>query len=377
MKQNFWLKPVCLILLAAVLAAGGFFAGKNTGKNEAQASFEAAREYDVLLHRSDLDGLGKIDGPVYVTGHRSPDSDTVGSSIACAALLTQLGYDAHAVVLGKINHETAYVLKEAGLEEPPLLTDATGKNMILVDHSEYMQSADGLRDANIIGIIDHHGDGSVTTGNQLIYDARPLGSTATILWIRYLDYGLEPDKKTATAMLGSILSDTKNLQPGAATFADAEAVRVLSGIAGITDVNAFWQKMFEESLSYEGMSEEEIFFSDYKEYESGVMKYAIGCVEAYDEAKAAELAGRMRAVMPGTLTSTGMDTAFAMVSVFHDDLSVSYLVPADEAAAEIIKIAFGDRAVFDGTSYVLNPGISRKRDMVPAITDVLSMYPGE
>ena len=53
--------------------------------------------------------------------------------------------------------------------------------MILVDHSEYVQSAEGLKDANIISIIDHHGDGSVTTGNPIIYDARPIGATATIV----------------------------------------------------------------------------------------------------------------------------------------------------------------------------------------------------
>lgn len=64
--------------------------------------------------------------------------------------------------------------------------------MILVDHSDYSQSAEGLNEANVISIIDHHGDGSVTTGNQLIYDARPLGSTATIIWIRYRNYGIEP-----------------------------------------------------------------------------------------------------------------------------------------------------------------------------------------
>ena len=280
-------------------------------------------------------------------------------------------------MLGPVNRETAYVLKEAGLEAPPLLEDAAGKTVILVDHSEYTQSADGLRGARIIGIIDHHGDGSVTTGNPLLYDARPLGSTATILWIRYRDYGFTPDAKTAKAMLGSILSDTSNLRSAAATFADREAVRALSEMAGVTDVDAFWQKMFEASLSYEGMSDEEIFFSDYKEYEIGGTKYAIGCVNAYDEASAIDLAGRMRAVMPGTIRERGMDTAFAMVSIYHDEISVSYLVPANEAAAEIIRTAFGGRAVFDGTSYVLNPGISRKRDMVPAVTDALSMHPDE
>ena len=81
------------------------------------------------------------------------------------------------------------MLKTGGIDIPQLLEDASGCNMVLVAHSEYAQSVKGLKDANVITIIDHHGDGSVTTGNQLIYDARPLGSTATIIWLRYRNYG--------------------------------------------------------------------------------------------------------------------------------------------------------------------------------------------
>ena len=74
---------------------------------------------------------------------------------------------------------------------------------------------------------------------------------------------------------------------------------------------------------------------------------------------------------------TGMDMAFAQISIFHDDLSVTYLVPSDPAAAEVIEAAFGDTAEFDGTSYILKPGISRKQVLVPAITDVLESHPKE
>ena len=377
MNRSILFKSVCLALLAGCLAAGGFFFGKSAGKNEADAASRAEREYNIRLQRSELDGLGEIEGTIYVTGHKSPDTDTVASAIACADLLRQLGYDAQAAVLGPINRESAFVLRQAGLETPPLLTDAAGKNIILVDHSEYTQSAEDLRQARILAIMDHHGAGSVTTGGQLLYDARPLGSTATILFIRCRNYGLTPDRETATVMLGAILSDTHNLQPASTTFADQEAVRTLAEIAGIGDVNAFWQEMFQASISYEGMTDEEIFASDYKEYEAGGTKYGIGCVEAWDGEAAGDLAKRMRQVMPGMLAASGMDTGFAMVSVYHDGISISWLVPADEAAVEILETAYGEKASFDGTAYVLNPGVSRKRDFVPAVTDVLSMHPEE
>ena len=371
-QKKIW-RIVALLIAFAVIGTGCFFLGRSL----ALSSWRAERELNIRINRSDLDGLGKIDGPIYVTGHRSPDTDTVGSSIACAALLRALGYDARPVLLDPDNNETRYVLDAAGLDEPEILEDASGCNMVLVDHSEYTHSAEGLQDARIVSIIDHHGDGSVTTGNQLVYDARPLGSTATILWIRYRNYGLEPERQTALVMMVAILSDTSNLKSDTTTAADREALKALSKTAGISDPDAFYQEMYKASLSYDGMTDEEIFYSDYKEYVSNSRHYSIGCINVYDESGAQDMAERMKALIPSTLPATGMDMAFAQISIFHDDLSVTYIVPSDPAAAEVIEAAFGNTAVFDGTSYVLKPGISRKQVLVPAITDVLEAFPKE
>ena len=84
-------------------------------------------------------------------------------------------------------------------------------------------------------------------------------------------------------MMGAILSDTNNLQSESTTYADREAIKELSDLAEIKDVDAFYQDMYKAALSYEGMTDEEIFFSDYKEYESGGTKYSIGNINAYDE----------------------------------------------------------------------------------------------
>ena len=363
------------LLFAAFLLAGGgcFFLGRSM----AQSEYARERELNIQINRSELDGLGTIEGPIYVTGHKSPDADTVGCSIGYAALLQKLGYDARPVVLGPVNHETKYILESAGVDTPELLEDASGCNMILVDHSEYAQSASGLADAHILSIIDHHGDGSVTTGKQLVYDARPLGSAATIVWIRYRNYGFEPDQKTAMVMMGAILSDTKNLQSDSTTLADRKALKALRTIAGVSDTDAFYQEMFRASLSYDGMTDEEIFFNDYKEYEAGGRHYAIGCIEVYDETDAKNMAERMKPIVPASLKTTGMDMAFAQVSVYHDGISVNYIVPSDDTAEEVLETAFGEKAVSDGTSYILKPGVSRRKVLVPAITDVLEAHPKE
>ena len=362
-----WTSRALVLILIVIGGVGGFFLGKS---KEAER-FQKETNLNILLNRSDLEGLGEIEGTIYVTGHKSPDSDTVGSCIAYAALLRKLGYDAVPAVLGTVNRESTYILETAGLDAPELLEDASGLNMILVDHSEYTQSADGMRNANIISIIDHHGDGAVMTANPLIYDARPIGSTATIVWMRYRDYGIEPDRQSAIVMMGAILSDTKNLQSGTTTFADREAVKALSEQGGISDTDAFYQEMFKELLSYEGKTDEEIFFTDYKEYDIGGKKVSVGNVNAIDEESAKDLAARMKTTMPLTKSSTGMDMSFAMVSIQHDDISVTYLVSSDEEAEEVLQEAFGDTAVFDGTSWRMEPYASRQDVFILAITDVL------
>ena len=371
-KRNLW-KWIALLFVIALVGGGGILIGRNVTASQ----YQSEQELNYRLNRSELDGLDEIEGTIYVTGHKSPDSDTVGSSIAYASLLRELGYDARPVVLEDINQETRYILETGGLETPMLLDDASGCNMVLVDHSEYSQAAEGLRDANVITIIDHHGAGSITTGNRLIYDARPLGSTATIIWIRYRNYGIEPDPKTAYAMVGSILSDTRNLQSNATTFADREALKALSLLAGISDTDALYQELYLASISYDGMTDEEIFFNDYKEYERGGKKFGIGCMNAYDEAGARNLVERMKNVFSSVDAPNGMDMSFAQITIFHDDISITYLVPSNEAADEVLEAAFGDDAVYDGVSYRLEPGISRKQVLVPAITDIMEAYPKE
>jgi len=340
-------------------------------------ALEAERALDIRLNRSELENLPLGEGPIYVTGHKTPDSDTVCSAILYAKLLNALGYDARPCVLGPVNEQTKYILNLAGVEEPELLTDASGLNMVLVDHSEYSQTADGLENARVIGIIDHHNDGSVTTGNQMIYDARPLGSTATIIYIRYRNYGVEVDAQAATLMVGAILSDTNGFKNESTTTADREAVSLLSPVAGISDVDALYKELYRQSISYGDMTDSEIFESDVKDYECGGIRYTVGCVNVYDEEDARDMAARMAAIMPEMQAAHGADMAFAQISIFHDDISVNYFVTSNDAAAETLKEAFGEKLVYDGASYILKPGVSRKRGLIPALTEVLENHPQE
>ena len=364
-KRSVW-KIVAVVAALVFVGVVCFFVGRSV-ESEQQ---KAARELEIQINRSELDELKLSEGPIYVTGHKTPDTDTVASAIAYAALLKGLGYDARPAVLGGLKRDSKYVFEKGGLEVPERLGDVTGKNMVLVDHSEYAQSAEDLSEANLITVIDHHGIGTVTTGNLLLVDTRPIGSTATIIWLRYRNYGLVPDQKTAFAMVGAILSDTKNLK-SQTTLADREALKELSAIAGISDTNALYAEMYKASISYDGMTDEEIFLSDYKDYEVAGQKYGIACVNAYDEKTAKNLSERMKKVMADNVEQADRKLLFAQVSIYHDDISVVYLVPVDQEAEKVVELAFEDHPAFDGTAYRFEPGFSRKQVLVPAINKAL------
>ena len=364
---------VILLLIAVCLTAGGFLAGRAVERDKLTKENGALHEANI----SSIKNMSIEDGPVYVIGHKSPDTDTVCSAIAYAKLLNMLGYEAEARITGDVDRETAFILGEAGVEVPPVLEDASGENIFLVDHSEYAQSAEGMRDAHIVGILDHHGVGSVNTGHQLVYEARPIGATATIVWLDYMNYGLEIDKSTAYVLLGAILSDTVGLTVSTVTDADEQAVAYLAEKAGVTDTEELAKKLHTEKLSYDGMSDEEILFSDYKEYETSGVKYGMGLINAIDEEVAADLSERMKSAMTDAAEKVDVDLLYATVGIREGDIKVDYIIPLDGRSEEVLKEAFPDYDEYNGTAYIYRSGLGRKSKFVPGMTDFLGAHPHE
>ena len=383
------IKIIAIVLALCIAGAAGFYIGnargitEGTAQGEAQGASQAmAARQELLdlqeLNRQSIAKLQLTDGPIYVIGHKSPDSDTICSAIAYARLLQQLGFNAQPAANGAPNNESKYILKLAGADAPPVLEDASGKNIFLVDHSEYLQATAGLQDANIVGIIDHHGIGSVTTGQQVLYDARPIGATATIIWLSYLNYGQQIDKQTATLLLGAVLSDTGNLTASTVTEADKKAVPALAKIAGIDDVDALYDILHKEAISYDGMTDMEILFLDYKEYEAGGVKFGIGLLNSIDEPTSKELSARMKAILPEGFKTRDVDLMYASVGIRENGEKIDYIVPANEYSDAVFKAAFPNYNDYDGTAYIFRtPGLGRKSRFVPGLTDYLMAHPHE
>ena len=119
------------------------------------------------------------DEATYVIGHKSPDADTVGAAIAYAWLLQQLGINAKAAAAAAVNRETQYTLDLWGMDQPETLSDAAGKQFVLVDHSEYSQALDGMKAARVmlVGILS---DTKGMTSNVTQLDREACDSLRTI-----------------------------------------------------------------------------------------------------------------------------------------------------------------------------------------------------
>ena len=147
---------------------------------------------------------------ILVFGHKSPDTDSICSALVKAILdKKKNGLEILPVRLGNINKETQYVLDYLGLEAPMFLENIEeGQKVILVDHNEFCQSANGIENAKIIEVIDHHRISGFQTAEPLFFTAKPYGCTSTILYNMFKDSKIETEKTEAVLMASAIISDT-------------------------------------------------------------------------------------------------------------------------------------------------------------------------
>jgi manganese-dependent inorganic pyrophosphatase len=307
------------------------------------------------------------DGVTYVIGHKSPDADTIGSAIAYAWLLQQLGINARPAAAAEVNRETRYALELFGMAQPEILTDAAGKQFILVDHSEYSQALDGMKDARVVGIVDHHGIGDVRNTQRIPVLSLPAGAAASIVYRMYLDCGVEIPRDMARVLLMAVLSDTKGMNSNV-TQLDREAVDALRVIAEISDIGALYAGMKAAKASFEGMTVSEIFHSDYKEYTAGAVTFGVSSVYTEAEESLAELAEKIEAEFPSLYAQDGQDLLFCLISTDE----TSWMIWYGEGAEQAVRESFPE---YDGSGrMIFVPKASRKENIVPPLTAALENW---
>ena len=148
-----------------------------------------------------------------VLGHMNPDTDSIISAIAAADLYSKRGFEVTPAAQGAPTPETEFVLKKFGLTAPQVVEDVAGKDLYLVDYSDLAQAPKGMDSATVLGIVDHHKLGDVTTSSPLEAWIWPVGCTGTVLKNMYDFYGVELPKAIAGGLLLSLIHISEPTRP--------------------------------------------------------------------------------------------------------------------------------------------------------------------
>jgi len=308
---------------------------------------------------------------IFVVGHKNPDTDSICSAIVTAYLLNQwkekgglLKIDGEAIPVtqGEPNPETKFVLEKFGVDVPEIMTDAEGKKIVLVDHSEKSQAPDNIDKAEIVGIIDHHKIGDITTPNPILFVNLPVGCSATVLKKLFEWTGIEIPKDLAGLMLASILSDTVIFKSATTTDLDKMVAQELAKIAGIEDITKFGIELKAKLSAIEGMSAREIITRDFKDFNMAGKKVGIGQIELVDLNLVKDRIDEIYEEMKKMKEEGNYAGVFLMLT---DIMKEGTELLAVTDYPQVIEIAFGKK--LEGKSVWLDRVMSRKKQVVPPL----------
>ena len=218
----------------------------------------------------------------YIFGHTTPDSDSIVGAISLSYLKNQLGEDCTPSRQGEVNPETQWILEKFGFEAPELKTSYAGEKVYLIDFMERSQSPKDIDEATILGIVDHHKLGDLTTNAPLEMWVRPVGCSNTIVKQMFDYYDVEIPKALAGMMMCAILSDTVIFKSPTCTKEDTKACKELAQIAGIEEYKAVGMEMFIVKSDVLGATPRELVTRDFKDFNMGGNTIGVGQLEVVD-----------------------------------------------------------------------------------------------
>ena len=246
-------------------------------------------------------------------------------------------------VMASVRHRYFPILDEngkyCGVVSRRNLLNLHRKQVILVDHNERTQAVDGLEQADILEIIDHHRIGSLETTGPVYFRNVPVGCTATILYQMYGEQGLTPSREIAGLLLSAILSDTLVFRSPTSTPQDEAAAKALAALAG-EDIQSYAEQMFEAGADLTGRTAEDVFSSDFKAFSRGDVKFGVGQSTYMTDKSRAAAEALVQPFLPEASRREGLPLIFYM---FTDMKTQSTdLMFYGHNAEDIIRDAFSE-----------------------------------
>ncbi len=239
------------------------------------------------------------------------------------------------------------------------------KRVILLDHNEKSQTVNGIEEAEILEIIDHHKLGDLTTARPILFMNEPVGSTSTIIANLFVKNGKRPSSKIAGILCAAIVSDTLKFQSSTSTVRDYQTAQKLASIAGI-DIDEFATEMFKAGTAVGVKTPEEIFNQDFKRYTLHGYEIGVGQVTVYEHEKILKIKSELIDYMNKKAENDDYALLVMMITDLNNkttELQLSGRIA--ESVAEELGIDT------DAKNVIYSSIMSRKKDVIPLIASAI------
>ena len=243
---------------------------------------------------------------------------------------------------------------------------ASKKKVILVDHNERSQAVDGIEEAEIVEIIDHHRLGDIETVSPISFRNQPVGCTATIINQMYEENDVEVPKHIAGLLCGAIISDTLLFRSPTCTPLDEKTAKKLAKIADI-DLEQMAQEMFNAGSNLKGKSAEDICFQDFKQFTVNDTIFGVGQITSMSKEELEEIRNMMTEHLPKVLEAHNLNMIYFMLT---DILAESTELLCVGTGARGIALSAFDLP--DNAQILMLKGVvSRKKQLIPVLVETM------
>lgn len=274
-------------------------------------------------------------------------------------------------VMSRVRHRDFPVLGSngnyVGMISRRNLMNMQKKQIILVDHNEKSQAVDGIGEAEILEIIDHHRLGSLETVSPVYFRNQPLGCTSTIIYQMYQEQRVEIPKEIAGLLLSAIISDTLMFRSPTCTPLDKSVAKRLAEIADV-DIEDHAKKMFRAGSDFKNKTTEEIFYQDFKIFHTEDCDFGVAQISAMSGEELEQIGEQLRPFLPQVLGEKRLNMVYVMLTDILEESSK--IIFAGEDAGKILAHAFKKQEDADGI--LLDGIISRKKQMIPTLMNEIS-----
>ena len=274
-------------------------------------------------------------------------------------------------VMSRVRHRDFPVLGSngnyVGMISRRNLMNMQKKQIILVDHNEKSQAVDGIGEAEILEIIDHHRLGSLETVSPVYFRNQPLGCTSTIIYQMYQEQRVEIPKEIAGLLLSAIISDTLMFRSPTCTPFDKGVAKRLAEIADV-DIEDHAKKMFRAGSDFKNKTTEEIFYQDFKIFHTEDCDFGVAQISAMSGEELEQIGEQLRPFLPQVLGEKRLNMVYVMLTDILEESSK--IIFAGEDAGKILAHAF--KKLEDADGILLDGIISRKKQMIPTLMNEMS-----